>query len=328
MEDEGLKSLVSLQEMSVVGFWEVAKRYGFFKKIIENCNQILTSEHFDAFIPVDYPGFNLRLATFAKLQKIPVFYYIAPQLWAWGKNRAGKLKDSVDELLVVFPFEVEFFGKLGIYTTFVGHPLLDAPQFIGNFPNLADREKKIAFLPGSRKQEIQRNLPLMLKTAEMLSKNLTDYEFVVAVAPNVDKNLYVCTKSKNLQIKFAENSVDLMKKSAAGLIKTGTSTLESVLCGLPFAMMYKTSSVSYLLAKNLINLTSISLVNIISRKEIVREFIQHEATPERMADEILRLVKDTNVAEKMQEEFRKIRRELGEAGASERAANVIAERLR
>jgi lipid-A-disaccharide synthase len=322
MEREGLKSLVALKEISVVGFWEVAKKYGFFKKLLKECGELLKTGDFDAFIPVDYPGFNMRLAAQAKLLKIPVIFYIAPQLWAWGKNRAKKLAAVVDKLLVVFPFEVEFFKKFGIDTEFVGHPLLDDPAFKNGFKSISERENRIAFLPGSRRQEVLKHLPIMEETAKILLKGLPDLQFSVAQSRSVSEEIYA-SSFKNLPITFEKDARVLMQKSRAGLVKTGTSTLEAALCGMPFAMMYQTSPVSYHLSKYLLTLDFIALPNILLKRKIVPELIQAEATPEIMARELLKIMRDEKIALKMQEDFGELRQLLGAEGASRQAAEVI-----
>lgn len=323
MAREGLKSLVPLKEISVVGFWEVAKKYGFFKKLLKACEELLKVGGFDAFIPVDYPGFNMRLAAQAKVLKIPVIFYIAPQLWAWGENRAKKLAAVVDKLLVVFPFEVDFFKKFGIDAQFVGHPLLDDPAFKDGFKSFKERENRIAFLPGSRRQEVVKHLPIMEETARILLKELPDVRFSIAQSRNLPDEIFT-SSFKNLPVTFEKDARALMQDSRAGLVKTGTSTLEAALCGMPFAMMYKTSPLSYHLSKYLVTLEHIALPNILLKRKIVPELIQAEAAPDIMARELLKVVQDDDISLKMQEDFGELRRLLGEEGASRRAAEVVA----
>ncbi|MBI3258883.1 MAG: lipid-A-disaccharide synthase [Ignavibacteriae bacterium] len=318
MEQAGLRSLVPLSEISVVGFWEVAKRYVFFKKLLSKCEQIFLLGEIDCFIPVDYPGFNLRLSAFAKKSNIPVHYYIAPQLWAWGESRAKKLAAVVDKLLVVFPFEVGFFKKFGIETEFVGHPLLDNEIFLQNL----EREKRIALLPGSRLQEIKKHIPIMSETVEIIKKEIDGCTFGIAVSPLVDQSVYKKMIPESWEM-FSD-SRKLMKTSSIGIVKTGTSTLEAALCGLPFVMMYKTSAVSYLLAKNMVRLPYISLVNILINKPVVPELIQQEANPRNIAKFVVELYHNKEKQEGMKNEFLEIRSLLGNPGASRRAAESIA----
>ncbi|MFN8358939.1 MAG: lipid-A-disaccharide synthase [Candidatus Kapaibacterium sp.] len=319
MEREGLESLVSLREISVVGFWEVAKRYTFFRQLLKKCEELLEHSSVDCFLPVDYPGFNMRLAAFAKKKRIPVVYYIAPQLWAWGAGRAEKLAKCVDTLLVVFPFEVEFFRKFGINTEFVGHPLLDNEIF--SQTNIA-HDKRIAFLPGSRLQEVKKHIPVMVQTYELLKKQLPTYRFAIAASPSIDPNVYSSMIPSDWEIHT--DSRALMKQSTAGIVKTGTSTLEAALCRMPFVMMYKTSSVSYHLSKHLIKLPYISLVNILANKSIVHEMIQQDARADVLAPIVVELCTNAAKRGQMLDEFTGIRTLLGDTGASRRAAEIIA----
>lgn len=292
MEQEGLKSIIPLETMSVVGFWEVIKRYSVLKDVLERSKALLKTQRYDAFIPIDYPGFNLRLSSYAKSIDTPVFYYIAPQLWAWGKNRAKKLADAVDELFVIFPFEVPFFEQFSIKTTFVGHPLLDYPEYATSNHN--QRVKDIALFPGSRKQEIQRHLGLLVKTASILHKQLPDYTFSFAQRQNLPLETFSEILHSEVSFQF-KKSLELQTTSAVGLVKTGTTTLESFLLGLPFVMYYKTSPLSYTISKHLITLPYIALPNIIANKDIIIERIQSEAKPELMATDILKsLQQQTN----------------------------------
>ncbi|HYF04085.1 MAG TPA: lipid-A-disaccharide synthase, partial [Patescibacteria group bacterium] len=255
--------------------------------------------------------------------EIPVIFYIAPQLWAWGENRAKKLAAVVDKLLVVFPFEVEFFKKFGIDAQFVGHPLLDDPAFKGNFKSIAEREQHIAFLPGSRRQEVLKHLPVMEKTARLLLKELPNVQFAIAQSRNLPDELFK-NSFENLPVTYQKDARSLMQTSRAGLVKTGTSTLEAALCGMPFAMMYKTSPLSYHLSRYLVTLEHIALPNILLQKKIVPELIQANASPDIMARELLKVMQDENIAFKMQEDFKVLRHLLGQEGASRRAAEVIA----
>lgn len=317
MERAGLRSLVPLREISVVGFWEVAKRYSFFKQLLSKCEQLFQLGDIDCFIPVDYPGFNLRLSAIAKKKHIPVYYYIAPQLWAWGASRAKKLAAVIDKLLVVFPFEVDFFGKFGIETEFVGHPLLDNDIFSCNL----ERKNRIALLPGSRFQEIKKHIPIMYKAASIIEKELKGAKFGIAVSPLIQESVY--KKMIPSSWELFSDSRQLMKTSEVGIVKTGTSTLEAALCGMPFVMMYKTSSISYLLAKNLVQLPYISLVNILVNKPVIPELIQQEANPESIARHVLELFNSSEKKDVMKEEFLEIRNILGNPGASKRAAETI-----
>ncbi len=314
MQKLGLEPLADFDKISVVGFWEVARKYGFFRELINRIVYLLKNEDISAFVPVDYPGMNMRLAKQAREIGIPVIYYIAPQLWAWGKDRAKKLAHSVDKLLVVFPFEEEYFSEFGIDTSFVGHPAMDDDEL--KYENTGIRDKLIAFLPGSREQEVNRHLPIFNRTIDILASELNDYRFGISI---MDKKNF----KTNQKADIFSNSRELMKKSAIGVVKTGTSNLEAVLCGMPFVMVYKTSTVSFELGKRLVNLPYVSLANILANKHFVPELIQKDATPRKIAVALINYIENDDLYSDTLTEFTKIREILGEQGASAKAASII-----
>lgn len=316
MQAQGLNSIISMGDISVVGFWEVVKKYSLFRSLMNSCKEIIKKEKPDIYIPVDYPGFNIRLSSFAKKQGIKVVYYIAPQLWAWGRNRTKKLHDSVDKLLVVFPFEERFFGSVDIDAEFVGHPLLEDSIF----DKIPQKDNKlIALLPGSREQEIKNHLNLFLETTKHIPE---DYKFGLARSQNVDITKFDEIKNfKNIEI--WENSRELMKKAYYGVVKTGTSNLEAALCEMPFSMVYKTSFLTYQLAKGLINLDYISLVNILANKSLVPEIIQSEAIAENISESVIAHIENEKYYNFMLKEFKNIKEKLGKNIASERSAGII-----
>ena len=323
MKKAGLDSIAPIEEMSVVGFWEVAKKYTFFKNIFNKCVSIIENEKIDVFIPVDYPGFNIRLANIAKRNSIPVIYYIAPQLWAWGKNRAGKLSKNTDFLLSVFPFEEEYFSKFGIKTIFTGHPLLDNSLIDENFAEYDAREKLIALLPGSRKQEIREHLPLMTRIAERVLSGNSGFKVGISKSQTVNSSIYNSVMQKHPEWSLYENSIELMKKAMAGIVKTGTSNLEAALCGMPFIMIYKTSPVTYFLGKSLINLDYVSLVNILLKRKMISEYIQGDIEVDKISFELIDMLNNREKYGSFQDEFLKIRKMLGGKGASGNAAEII-----
>lgn len=320
---EGLEAIVSMDEISVVGFSEVARRYRFFKDLLNKCKNILSQKDVDMFLPVDYPGFNIKLAQHSKSIDLPVVYYIAPQLWAWGKKRAKKLQGIVDLLIVVFPFELEYFNNFGINAKCFGHPLLDNPRIADYEFNSQRRENTIALIAGSRKQEIERHLPLFYAFIDLYKDRFPDFQFVFAKPQGIDKSVFEPYLKENILL--SDNSIDLMIKSKAGIVKTGTSNLEAALCGMPFVMMYKASALTYLIGKSLVNLKYISLVNILLNKSVVTELIQGDANPKAMVDEISKLITNDNTNDKndMINEFMKIKDMLGTPGCSDRIANEI-----
>ncbi|MBX3042271.1 MAG: lipid-A-disaccharide synthase [Candidatus Kapabacteria bacterium] len=326
MISEGLQSIAKMSDVAVVGFWEVAKKYTYFKNLLEECTSILKNYKIDVFIPVDYPGFNIRLARKAKDLSIPVIYYIAPQLWAWGKNRAKQLAKVTDKLLVVFPFEVKYFNGFGIDAHFVGHPLLDNEILSGNFKPFNERNGKVAFFPGSRMQEVKKHLRLFSEILDLNNSGGFNLNFTIAKSSNIPLEIF-SEFSKFSNVEIAENSYEIIQNSSAGIIKTGTSNLEAALCGLPIAMFYKTSFLTYQIAQRLINLPYISLINILSNKPVVKEFIQNDATPNNILSHIKMILTDENYFNAIQADFKNIKQILGEKGASAQAAKIIIESL-
>lgn len=324
---EGLIPIAPFEKLSVVGFWEVAKKYNFFRELINRTKNILKNENIDAFIPVDYPGFNISILPFARKCGIPIIYYIAPQLWAWGKNRAKKLARNVDKLMVVFKFEEQFFSQFGIDTTWVGHPLIDEEIFQTDFCNY-ERQNLIAILPGSRKQEIKNHSKLINQTLKLLHLKLPDYSFGIAKSDNLSNDLYTQMIENIANCHMWNDSRKLMINAKAGIIKTGTSTLEAALCCLPYIMFYRTSAINYFIGKNLVNLKYLSLVNIILNKPIITEFVQMNANSYNIVNGLVKLLKNEINYNELQEQFKMLREKLGDKGASKRAAKVIFEMIK
>lgn len=329
MEAEGFRSLVPLEQLSTVGFWEVAKRYWFFRSLLQQCKATLVKEEVDLFLPVDFPGFNLKLAHFARKMQIPTLYYIAPQLWAWGKQRAKKLAKAVDLLLVVFPFEESFFKSLGIPTVYVGHPLLDDPRFAVLPRQYEYREDLIVLMPGSRKQEVEHNLPIMLETAVILSTYLPQYSYSIIQSPSLSLDIYLpyLQPYDHLDIDFAFAAAETLQLAKGAMIKVGTSTLEAALLLTPFVTVYKTSWFSYNIAKRLVKIPSVTLVNILLHQSLVPEFIQQEAHPKKIAEALLSLLTDKEYRELVLSEFRNLRSLLGGVGATETVSQIVCEYL-
>lgn len=323
MKAVGMDILADHEQTAVVGFWEVAKRYSYFKKLLKRCSEYLKRPEVKLFLPIDYPGFNLSLAKSAKEIGKPSIYYIAPQLWAWGIGRAKKLADRINKALVVFPFEEKFFADFGLDAKFVGHPFFDDPDFPDEFKAYEEREKKIAFFPGSRKQELSKHLPLVAETIKILEKRLPDFSFAIAKSPSLPKEYYEKYFGDSDGPELNENGRDLLKNSLVGAIKTGTSNLEACFCGIPFAMFYKTSPLSYFIGKNLVKSQFLSIVNILEKREVVKELIQRDASPKKISAEIVRLVEERDTYESLQKRFAEIRDGLGVSGAAETAAKAI-----
>lgn len=323
MKKNGLISLVELKDISVVGFWEVVKKVLFFKSLLKKIKSILENEAIDLFIAIDFPGFNERVAEFAKKIHKPVIWYIAPQLWAWGEKRSVKFSQLIDLLLVVFPFEVDYFRKFGINCHFVGHPLLDIPDYSNTILKFDERENKILLMPGSRLQELRKHLPLLNEVAKKIKNRFNDYKIVIAVPEYFQKEIKEMVNDKSIKISTEARKELLTSK--VGIIKTGTSNLEAALAGLPFVMYYKTSSLTYFLGKKLIILEYLSLVNILAKKNVVKELIQSDATPNKIVDEIVKLLENRKYYLNQVQEFDLIKNYLGKPGTAKNCANIIYE---
>lgn len=319
MQELGLAPIVNFSEINVVGFWEVAKKYIFFKQLEANSKKIISDNNIGLVILIDYPGLNTRLASFAKSINKKVCYYIAPQLWAWGKKRAEKLSKSVDKLLVAFPFEVEFFNQFEIDVEFVGHPSLDLEVFELDKNN--DRIKnQICMIPGSRVQEVKSHLILF---DEVIKKSKGKYKFAISKSPSVDSSIYDSFMNSNPEVKIYDNSRDAMKSSEFGIVKTGTSTLEATLLNLPFIMIYKTSLTTYLIGRYLVDIDYLAMPNILLKKEVVKELIQQDATANRIVKEIDRYMNSIELTNKIRTDFVEIRELLGKKSACKTASRII-----
>lgn len=289
MKEQGADLVKHYRELSFMGFTEVIMNLRTILKNIDFCKKDILHYKPDVLILVDYPGFNLRIAEFAKNNGIKVFYYISPQIWAWHQSRVHKIKRVVDRMFVILPFEKEFYKNFNFNVDFVGHPLLDAVADYSNQSNqlILDSDKPIiALLPGSRKQEIATVLPLMLS----MQKYYPDYQFVIAGAPS-QINEYYQPFISNADIKVVFNQTyQLLKKAHVALVTSGTATLETALFGVPEVVCYKGGTISFAIAKQLVKVKFISLVNLIMGREIVKELIQSELNESNLKVELDKLL--------------------------------------
>lgn len=321
MEKKGMELIAHVKDINFMGFVEVVKNLGTIKKLFRNVELDIQSYQPDIVVLVDYPGFNLRIAKFIKNLGIPVAYYISPQVWAWKKGRVKKIKAFTDKMMVILPFEQEFYRKEGLEVEFVGHPLLDEIQ--DRTLTQHSPEKIIALLPGSRQQEIKRMLPLMLE----LIPHYPDCTFVLAGAPSQTYSFYKSLTNNayltegRLEIRMNQ-TYQILEQAHAALVTSGTATLETALFNVPEVVVYKGSPISYEIGKRLVNVDYISLVNLILEKEAVKELIQYDYTVENVKaalDEIMDGQGRANVLKNYDELWIK----LGSRGASERAATTI-----
>lgn len=319
MEQEGLRSLAHVRDLAVTGFWEVAKRYAFFRDLMNRCEAAIARSRPVLFIPVDYPGFNMRLAAKVRSHKLRVVWYIAPQLWAWGEKRAKELASVVDRLLVVFPFEVEFFSRHGIRAEYVGHPLSESID-LDHAPKRSTSE--ILLLPGSRKQEIHHHIPLLAETISRLNQSRPDLTFVVARARNVELESLQPLIDKGATV--SDDAERSMATATAGLVKAGTSTLEAAMRGLPFATFYRTSMLTYEVSKRLVNVTSVTMMNLLLNRPVIHEYIQRDATPQNLEREVVDLISNDGRRNELSSAMQEVRSMLSGGGASANAATIIA----
>ncbi len=322
----GQEQLASPEDLAVIGFWEVAKRVSFFSKLLDRAVSTIKERKPQAVILVDYPGFNLRLAERIRPLGIPIIYYISPQIWAWGKKRIDKIRKLIDLMLVILPFEESFYEEHDVNCKFVGHYLLeDIPdEYISSEP---PKENRLAILPGSRPQEIERMLQPMLESMKFLHFTRGITSKVVGIEGRFDYEPIVSQyRNDGVELSY-EDSRKIISESRYVLTKSGTSTLEAGIIGRPMVIVYRTGYVTYQIARRLVKLDSIGLVNLVLGEPIVQELIQREASAARMALEISLLADNPDAYEEMRGELNRIPDLLGGIGASERAAHLIVELL-
>ncbi len=326
MEAQGGTLVKHYRELAFMGFLEVVLNLSTILKNISFCKKDIEQFQPDVLIFIDYPGFNMRIAKWAKLKGIPTHYYISPQIWAWKENRIKQIKRDVDAMYVILPFEKDFYeNKHHFQVHFVGHPLIDA---ISNRqptdPNAFKKELQmderpiIALLPGSRKQEIKVMLSVMLSVVD----DFPDYQFVIAGAPNQDEAFYrQFIKKENVHL-LLNRTYDLLSVSYAALVTSGTATLETALFKVPEVVCYKGSRISYEIAKRVIKLNYISLVNLILNKPAVTELIQTEFNTKRLKAELINILDDYKRAT-MFLDYYDLEKLLGGKGASKKTAELI-----
>jgi len=318
------------KDLAFMGFLEVLLNLRAITKNLDFCKKDLLKYKPDALILVDYPGFNMRIAKFAKAHNIKVHYYISPQIWAWKENRIKSIKRDVDNMYVILPFEKDFYEKKHQYKVhFVGHPLLDAIAHRTPIDEKAFRKTHklgdkpiIALLPGSRKQEIKKMLHVMLS----LSADFNAYQFVIAGAPGLETSFYKSfTTSKNISF-ITNKTYDLLSIATAALVTSGTATLETALFKVPEVVCYKGSWLSYQIGKQVVDLKFISLVNLILDKEAVTELIQSDFNKKRLKNE-LNLILESGKREQIYSDYYELEQKLGGAGASDNTAKLIVSQL-
>lgn len=329
MQKAGGELAKHYKDMAFMGFLEVIKNIPTIFKNIAYCKQDIQKFSPDVVIFIDFSGFNLRIAKWAKENGFRTNYYISPQIWASREGRIKKIKRDIDAMYVILPFEKDFYGKKHNYPVhFVGHPLIDA---IANTPlqdnetfrrenNLDPDKPIIALLPGSRKQEVQKMLDVMLS----VKKDFPDHQFVIAGAPSLSDDFYVPFLKGDTVNYVSNKTYTLLKHSHAALVTSGTATLETALFGIPQVVCYKGNWISYQIAKRIITLDYISLVNLIMDREVVKELIQSELTTKNLQNELSKIIEGPE-RERILSDYKLLKEKLGGEGASELAARLIVE---
>lgn len=335
LKSEGVSLIFNIVDIAVVGFFEVLKNLKKFHRIF-----VATLKETDKIKPslailIDYPGFNLHLAKELKKRGIPIIYYISPQVWAWGENRIKTIKQLINHMLVAFKFEEELYKKHNIPVSFVGHPLLDVvkpdnpKENLFAELNLDPKNITISLLPGSREREVKTLLPIMLDSAKLIRRSIPSAQFIVLRSPTVDEDIF-----KNIFLRYDLPIYILSARTYAGLtasdfalVASGTATLETAILGIPMVILYKVSFLTWLYVRTLIKIPYIGLVNVVKQKKIIEEFLQYNATPRKIADYIVNLLKDTDKLKHLKNELLSLKNSLGEEGASKKAARIIVDFL-
>jgi lipid-A-disaccharide synthase len=320
MHASGVDLVKHYRETAFMGFWEVVKHLRKIFAFIDLCKRDIEQWKPDALILVDYPGFNLRIAEWAHRNGYNVFYYISPQVWAWKESRVKKIKRDVDTMLVILPFEKDFYRKWNYDVEFVGHPLLDAVKdFKTESMNLTSEKKVVALLPGSRKQEIATMLPAMLQVVN----DFPDCQFVIAGLSSVDKHVYDEIAGGKKARVVIDQTYSLLSHAHAALVTSGTATMETALFNVPQVVCYKGSALSYFIARRLVDVKYISLVNLVLDRPLVRELIQQNLTKENLSAELHQVLHDESRRNQIAAGYAQLREKLGGEGASQRAAAII-----
>jgi lipid-A-disaccharide synthase len=328
MKHEGMDLIYHINELGFMGFKEVLKHLPLIKTMEHTLEQIVKFKRPDVLMLIDYPGFNLRFARIAKRYDVKIVYYISPQVWAWHSSRVKKIRSLVDKMLVILPFEADFYRAEQINAEFVGHPLLevlesklDRKNFCKRF-SLDDQKPIVALLPGSRKQEIDSIFPEMLSAARLISRQ-NNAEIVVGLAPTLEEE-YFRTLYDLKGVHFIKGlTYEVMANADFAFVTSGTATLETACFGTPMFVVYKTSWPTYLIGRTLVHIMNIGLVNIVAGKMIAPEFIQCKATAKRMAKSAMSLLNDTKRLEDMKAELSQVKVMLGTVGASRRVAERV-----
>jgi lipid-A-disaccharide synthase len=315
-----------IEKSGVLGLWEVIKHYGYFRKQFHETLHEIEASKPNAVVLIDYPGFNLRLAR-ALRKRLPsqkIIYYISPQVWAWNRGRIKKMARWLDLMLCIFPFETDLYNQSGLRTIFVGHPMIE--RLRENKIDIQRDPNVIGLLPGSRGREVRKIFPILIQTARELRESKPNLRFEVAAASDElarEMDEMLNPQDRHLFGIKVGQTAEIMQRAYVGIVASGSATLEAAYFRMPFALIYKVAWPTYFAGRLLVKVKYLGMPNVLADKQIVPEFIQHRAKPKDLAKAILRLVDDPVAREQMISAFDKIAAQLGESGASERAARAI-----
>lgn len=335
MRDAGLESLMDAERIAVLGFVEVVGSLPVIRQAFSLCMEQI-ERGVDLVLPVDYPGFNLRLARRAKQAGVPVVYFVSPQVWAWRPGRVAAIAETVRRMLVIFPFEEEFYRERGVDALFVGHPLVDlmarerprcAREDTARALGLDPSRRVVGLLPGSRVKEVRRNLPPMLAAARLLTERFEGLQFVIPIASTLPRPVLQAMVDLPEAVLAEGSYYETLAVCEAAAVSSGTATVETGLMEVPMVVVYRLHPVTYHLARHMTDLSTFGMVNLVAGRRIVPELIQADYTAERLAGELGRFLADPAEATRTRRDLRAMRERLGGPGAFERAADAIAQVL-
>lgn len=331
MREAGFETLVDSADMAVVGLVEVLRHFDVIASAFIKLKRVIIESPPDLLVLIDYPGFNLRLAKVAKKAGVRVLYYISPQIWAWRQGRVKKIKNLVDHMAVIFQFELSFYSKAGVPASFVGHPLADLvdtgisrDEAAFSF-GLDPAKKVVGLFPGSRKSEVGRLLPVILDAASILKNRVSGVQFVLPLASTLKEgDVIPLIKAAGLDVIITKERIhDLIRGCDAVVSVSGTVTLEVALLRTPLVIIYKLSPITYQLALRLVKVSHIGLCNIVAGETVAAELIQGDASPEKISEEILRILSDDAYSSTLRERLSSVRKRLGSGGADRNVAKLV-----